>query len=155
MPNTDNPTISGWVGYLAQQVGSPDENTYLVGHSMGCQAIIRYLETINRNVGGILLVAGFVSIRSGALNTDAERNTAMPWVSTPIDWAKAKANTANSVFVISDNDPYIDISDAKVLKERLGAKVIVIPGAGHFTAADGYMELHLALNEVMKMAHGD
>ena len=32
-----------------------DENTYFVGHSIGCQAIMRYLESVDvKKIGGVL-----------------------------------------------------------------------------------------------------
>lgn len=43
MPNTANPKIDEWVSFLDQQIDNLDENTYLVGHSIGCQTILRYL----------------------------------------------------------------------------------------------------------------
>src|SRR3989344_2952524 len=59
MPNTDNPKIEEWVSSLAKMVGQPDENTFFVGHSIGCQAILRYIESINKKVGGAVFVAGW------------------------------------------------------------------------------------------------
>ena len=46
MPHPRMPTIEDWVSHLSATVGKPDENTYLIGHSMGCQAIARYLERL-------------------------------------------------------------------------------------------------------------
>ena len=46
MPNTNEPKIRSWVRYLEKRVGKPDSETYFVGHSLGCQAILRYLETL-------------------------------------------------------------------------------------------------------------
>src|SRR3989344_6946533 len=61
LPNAENPRIEKWVPKLAQVVGVADEETYFVGHSMGCQAIARYLESLPEGVkiGGAVFVAGF------------------------------------------------------------------------------------------------
>ncbi len=151
MPDTNHPRISEWVQYLARQIGKPDQDTFLVGHSMGCQAILRHLGTTDGRIGGILLIAGFVSIRKGAITDGNDIEMMDPWVKTAIDWQKARSNAGSSVLVLSDNDPYIDVSDADVFREKLGARIIIIPNAGHFTAKDGYTELHLALNGMLKM----
>src|SRR3989344_1157111 len=46
MPETEHPQIGKWVAKIAEVVGMPDENTYFVGHSIGCQTIMRYLQTL-------------------------------------------------------------------------------------------------------------
>ena len=52
MPNPDNPEINSWTSHLASIVGEADENTYFIGHSIGCQAIMRYAQSLNAPVGG-------------------------------------------------------------------------------------------------------
>ena len=47
MPNTDRPTVSEWINKITEVVGEPSLNTYLIGHSLGCIAILRYLESLN------------------------------------------------------------------------------------------------------------
>src|SRR3989338_7383135 len=61
MPNTNHPVMSEWIGHLKNVVSEPDENTYLVGHSLGVIAILRYLESLDgeKKIGGVILVAGF------------------------------------------------------------------------------------------------
>ena len=44
MPNPVAPEIGSWVKCLKDGVGEINENTFFVGHSIGCQTIIRYLE---------------------------------------------------------------------------------------------------------------
>ncbi len=46
MPNTHKPKIKEWVSFLFDLVGEPDEQTFFIGHSIGCQTIMRYLEKI-------------------------------------------------------------------------------------------------------------
>ncbi|MCL4365069.1 MAG: alpha/beta hydrolase [Candidatus Marsarchaeota archaeon] len=43
MPNAADPKMGEWVAFLANAVVNSDANTYLVGHSLGCQTILRYL----------------------------------------------------------------------------------------------------------------
>src|SRR3989338_169649 len=61
LPDAENPRIQKWVPKLAETVGVPDEETYFVGHSMGCQTIARYLESLPAEIkiGGAIFVAGF------------------------------------------------------------------------------------------------
>lgn len=52
MPDADAPIIEKWVSHLAGLVGTPDKETFFIGHSIGCQTILRYLETLDSPVGG-------------------------------------------------------------------------------------------------------
>ena len=53
MPDTANPKIDSWVSYLDKQVNQLDEHTYFVGHSIGCQTIMRYIEMKDtKKIGG-------------------------------------------------------------------------------------------------------
>src|SRR3972149_6730565 len=61
MPETDNSKLSLWFPKLQEVIGNPDENLYLIGHSIGCATILRYLENIDEaeKIGGAVFVAGF------------------------------------------------------------------------------------------------
>ena len=60
-PETDAPKLDAWLHVLKEKVGIPDGNTYLIGHSVGCITIFRYLESLapGQKIGGVVLVAGF------------------------------------------------------------------------------------------------
>ncbi len=64
MPETEAPQIDKWVPSLAQAVGEADSETYFVGHSVACQTILRYLETLPEDikVGGAVFIAGFFTL---------------------------------------------------------------------------------------------
>jgi uncharacterized protein len=153
MPNTEEPHISTWVPYLAKVVGKADENTYFVGHSIGCQAIMRYVESLkgDTKVGGAFFVAGWFSLRESSLETDVDKAIAKDWTSSPIDLKKVKSKIPVSVACFSDNDPYVKVAQSKIFEEALGSSIIVHPNRGHFTYEDGVTELHVALNEILKM----
>ena len=44
MPNTNKPKIEEWVGFLEKNIKEIDKETYFIGHSVGCQAVLRFLE---------------------------------------------------------------------------------------------------------------
>src|SRR3989338_1009725 len=64
MPNTSEPDIDEWTSYLSKVVGKLDEKTYFIGHSMGCQTIMRFLEKVNfnRKLPKIVFVAGWFKL---------------------------------------------------------------------------------------------
>jgi len=151
MPEPAEPKIETWVPYLAEIVGEPDENTILVGHSIGCQAIIRYLETLpeNAKIGGVVFVAGWFTLMN--LKTDREKEIAKLWLEMPIDFEKVKKHTKNFFAVFSDNDDVVPLNNKEMFEERLGAKAVVEHGKGHFSDSDGVTELPIVLEVLEKM----
>jgi len=146
MPDTDAPVIEKWVAHLAEVVGTPDAETYFVGHSIGNQAILRYLEAVTQPVGGAVFVAGWFSLEN--LEDEETAAIAKPWIETPIDLGKVRGVLPKSTVIISDNDPYGMFEENKRKFAELGSKIVVLPNAGHFTAEDGFTELPVALSEL-------
>jgi len=66
MPNTETPVIKEWVGFLKENANKLDEETYFIGHSVGCQAILRYLENLNLKIKikGCIFVVGALIVRA-------------------------------------------------------------------------------------------
>lgn len=153
MPDTDKPEIDAWVNALTEVIENPGEDVFLVGHSIGCQAIMRYLETREEKFGGAVFVAGWFFLQN--LEEEEEKFlTREPWLTRPIDLAKVKQNLNGKLTVIlSDNEPYGFVSENKnVFEDGLGAKVIIEHEKGHFTEEDGVVELPSALDEILNMA---
>lgn len=150
MPHPKNPTIEDWVSHLASVVGEPDENTYLVGHSIGCQTILRYVEQLQKPVGGVVCVAGF--FRLLYLATEEEKILAKPWLETPLDYNKIKSNANKIIAIFSDDDPDVDLGDKELFEKHLGAKTIVEHQKGHFSDDVGVKELPSALGAVLEIA---
>lgn len=155
MPETSCPKIETWIPFLQKLVGEVDEQTYFVGHSIGCQAILRYLQTLpeNKKVGGVVMVAGWVSMTPMSIRDEEEKRIVRPWLETPLDFAKIKNATNKITAFLSDNDPYVPPENGKIYQEKLGAKVIVEKGMGHFTGGDDKItELPNVLTEILKIA---
>ncbi len=150
MPDTNTPDMSAWISTLATLVETPDTQTYFVGHSLGVQAILRYLETIHTSIGGIVSVAGFFTLLATSLDENATR-ILKPWLTLPIDTDKVKHNSSKIVAIFSDNDAYVGLDNVDLFKNRLLAKTLVLSQRGHFSTKDGALELPEALEELVKM----
>lgn len=152
MPHPARPTIKSWVNYLDKLVGKVDEDTYFVGHSIGCQTILRYLQNINKRVGGVIFLAGWFSLTKEAMPSKEEKKIAEPWLGKPIKLDRFKKNTKNIVAIFSDNDPYVPSENKNIFRNKLNAKIIVLHKKGHFSGSDGIKKLPLVLNELLKMS---
>lgn len=132
MPDTDNPKINKWVGKLKEIVEVSEEN-YLVGHSIGGQAIMRFLEGLDDGgVAGVVFVAGWFNLLDTAYEDEGEREIARPWLETPIDYEKVRGNVDKILAIFSTNDDCVPVSDSKLFEERLGAEIVVKENEGHF-----------------------
>lgn len=155
MPDTDHPKIEPWVSTLKEQVGEPDEGTYLIGHSIGCQTIMRYLQGLpeDTRVGGVIFVAGWISLTPMATRDEKDKKIVEPWYNEPLYFDKIKQKTDNFVAIFSDDDPYVpQEKNVNTYKEKLGAKIIVESGKGHFSDDDGVTEIPIVLDEIVRMS---
>lgn len=156
LPDAENPRIEKWVPALRAAVGTPDEDTYFVGHSMGCQTIVRYLESLSEGVrvGGAVFVAGFFKRLSGLGDVLDVQETARLWLGVPVDLKKAAAHLKNgSVAIFSDNDPFVPLDNQDDFHDLLGSRIIVVPDGGHFSGAlNRCFELPVALRALLEIA---
>lgn len=151
MPNTAHPKIEEWVAELDKQVNDLGEKTYFVGHSIGCQTIMRYLERKNIDrIGGMLFVAPWLDLLPEAINDDESYNVAYPWIHTPIDFEKIKRITNKITCIFSNNDYFVSLTQQDVFK-KLNAKIVIVNDKGHISADDGVEELDEIYDELLKM----
>lgn len=154
MPNPEEPAIESWVAKLNEVIGQvPDENVILVGHSIGAQAILRYLEglKISGLFGGLVFIAPWLQV--SGLETQEEEDIAKPWVETPIDNPKVSKHIPKNKFVaiFSDNDPFVPKENWELFEHLFGAKIIIESKKGHITTDEGCVDLPSALQAVLEM----
>jgi|HubBroStandDraft_1064217.scaffolds.fasta_scaffold67580_2 uncharacterized protein len=156
MPHADHPTIPEWTSFITGLVGRPDKETVMIGHSLGAQAVLRYLETLGgtgQSVGRTILIAS--NFPTGMSPEAADERTGgdpvlRPWLSTGVDPEKVKKAAGECIVILSDNDPYIPFDEARAsFQASLGAKIVVEPGKGHFNEDDKITELPAALAAVL------
>lgn len=157
MPNPLKPKIKSWVSFLKKQIGAPDKNTILFGHSMGAQAILRYLESLNEgeNIGGVVFLAGWTHLTDKAYEIDEDVEIAKPWLKTPLSWDKIKSRSNNFIAIFSDNDPLVPLSDKEIFKDNLEAKIVIEHERKHFSGGSGIKKLPSALNAVLEVSEGN
>jgi len=125
-------------------------NTYFVGHSMGCQAILRYAQSLGKdeNIGGVVFVAGWMKLKG--LTTQEEEEVAAPWIENAIDYQMVRSKIDKSVAIFSDDDPFVSLENSKIYKENVGSKIITEKGKGHYTE-DVTKKIPVALKELLEI----
>ena len=152
MPDTMKPKIELWISKIKEVISKPDEETYFVGHSIGCQAIMRYIETLSEDikVGKVIFVAGWFNLKDETWDEDYTKDVADPWINTKIDFSKVKSHSNKFVEIISDDDPYVPLSDKDLFKEKLGAEIIILKNKGHICEESGVKELPIVLEKLLE-----
>jgi predicted alpha/beta hydrolase family esterase len=156
LPDSENPRIYNWVPALREAVGQVDEQTYFIGHSIGCQAIARFLEMLpgGKKVGGAVFVAGFFKHLKG-LEDDADvQETDKHWLTAPLDLEKVHSHLPKSIAIFSSDDPWVPLDNQDDFGDKLGSEIIIQEKAGHFSGnMDQCFELPIALESLLKLSN--
>lgn len=148
LPDAGKPRIQKWIPALAEAVGAPDQETYFVGHSMGCQAIARYVEMLDREIGGAVFVAGFFKRLTGLEDDTDVQETDRHWLEAPLDFGKVKVHLGKSIAIFSDDDPNVPLDNQDDFRDHLGSKIIIEHAKRHFSGSDGMKKLPIVLRAV-------
>ena len=141
-PEPKRPDIPAWMHAFDEAVGRPDDELVLVGHSLGCLIVLRYLSDLETDakIAGIVLVAGMVE-------TAGWRPPAL--FDPPLDFEKVKAITRKRICIYSDDDDKVLPERTKELADLIDADLVLDPGKGHFAGIHGCDELPSALQAVL------
>lgn len=132
LPNSTAPEPGPWTTAAAMAIGTPDDHTAVVGHSLGCITTLHALDRLARpwTLGALIAVSGFVGPAPALPELD-------PFTTTVPDIARIAENIRLRVVVRSDNDTFVTPSLTTELGSLLRAEEIILPGAGHFRTAEG------------------
>lgn len=154
LPEPDKPNIKNWVATLEKIVVKLDKQTFFVGHSMGCQTIVRYLESLTKNqkIGGIVFVAGFFKRLTNLEDDMVVREIANIWLTSKVDFQKAKSHFDKSIAIFSDNDPYVSLDNQDDFKNIFGSKIIIEHKMGHFSGSTDTKKLPIVLEALINIS---
>lgn len=143
-PTPENQSLGSWMKVFGGYKDLVDEDTVFVGHSLGPAFILSILEKLDRPVKACYFVSGFL----GDLGNPDFDSINKSFTTKRFDWEKIKRNCGEFYLYHSDDDPYVPLEKAKYLAQKLGVKVKVIKGAGHFNASAGYYKFEVLLNDI-------
>ncbi len=133
MPNSSNPDAKVWTQTLEAGVGTLDDDTFIVAHSLGGISTLRFLSHhSDETIGGLILVSSFENKLPTIPDLDGFIDP------KGFDAERIKSMAVNRVVFASDNDPYVDPALTQSLANSLDAPLYQIHGGGHFLSEDGY-----------------
>lgn len=127
MPNWDFPHKVDWMEALDEAIAACTEPPLLVGHSLGCLAIVHWARDQDREIRGALLAAP----------TDVERPDALPILRgfAPIPRLHLPFQT---ILAASADDPFLALARAHALAADWGARLVDLGPCGHLNLASGH-----------------
>ena len=118
-----------------------DENTIIVGHSLGAAVGMKVIEKLNHKVAGLITVAGFVEPKF--------KDHTRPFVETfkwKFDFKKIKEKTG-FIKVLSDKNDYaVPFQQGKILAKELGGQLIEVTAQNPHFCADREPAIFDSLN---------
>lgn len=142
-PTPENQTPESWFEVLKPYRKKIDENTILIGHSLGGSFLLRVLESLKLPVAASFLVATPIGIPP-IVNWSGDK----PFTGHPYDWEKIKNNCKGFVVYHSDDDPYVGLENGKQLAKNLAVDLTFIPNSGHFNKKAGFLQFPKLLNDI-------
>ncbi len=142
-PTPENQSLETWDAVFEKYQDQLDENTIMIGHSLGCPFILNVLQNIDIKIKAIYLVAGFHTLLDHPID---EINKT--FVENSFDWNKIKSNCEKIVMFSGDNDPYINLDISDELAKILNAEYEVIKNGGHLNATAGYTKFEVLLSKI-------
>lgn len=143
-PTPENQTLENWLHVFKDYEQYLDENSIVVGHSLGPAFLLPAIENLKSPIKAAFLVAGFLK----KLNKPEFIESNKTFIEKSFDWAKIKNNCRRFYVINSDNDPYVPLEKGKELAEKLGTKLIIVKNAGHFNEEAGYTKFDFLLEEI-------
>ncbi|WP_454194282.1 RBBP9/YdeN family alpha/beta hydrolase [Nocardia sp. Marseille-Q1738] len=136
LPNPHEPDEVQWADAVRAELGTLDENSIIVAHSLGCLTVLRHLCSLPEpwHVGALVLVSGFVD----QLPALPELNA---YIGDGCDVEGLSNHIGRLTVIRSDSDPLVPVGHTDRLANLLGTSAEVVPGAGHFLASDGVTSL--------------
>lgn len=136
MPHPLEPTIGDWVRTL-KEINKKPSQTILIGHSIGCQTILRFLEKEKGIFSGVILIAPWTKLKQGSLDNSEDERIAKSWEETSIDFSKIKNKSNFFEIFYSVNDNFVSVDDVLKIKRELNAGAVNLGEKGHLSDEDG------------------
>lgn len=136
MPFSNHPRLDVWLKHIVEQAEIIDEDTVLIGHSLGCVTVLRFLAEKNMKIKGAIFVSGFIDE-----NPMSENNAGLQtFFEAELDVEKLKELIPKRLVITAVDDDIVPVDASRAMARRLDADLIVLDEGKHFIDRDGYTE---------------
>lgn len=134
MPNSFFPNKKSWVQKLKEEVVDVDEETFLIGHSLGVTTILYFLQGLptDKRIGGALLVSGPFSMPLISIQNIYFRIFLASFFKEKPNLSLIKEKSRKFIVLHGIKDKIVPFSQARYISEMLGVSIISVKNGGHF-----------------------
>ncbi|MFH2020524.1 MAG: alpha/beta hydrolase [archaeon] len=136
-PDTEHPNLGSWIEKALEL--PYDENTVLVGHSLGSVLIMRLIEK------GIKLKKAFLVAN---FDDNGDLNDVKDFFKEPFVYKAIKKQRL--VMLSSDNDPYVPFVVADKLAKNLECEHLIYKGKRHLSNGTGSLKFPELLEMILR-----
>jgi leucyl-tRNA synthetase/predicted alpha/beta hydrolase family esterase len=141
MPNPNEPDLAEWLSELDKYKDKLNENSVVIGHSLGGPVAMHFVSKLSKKVGKIILVAPTsdkIDWKEYAkLHPEDPVDHQIEFHRTEISYDNVHKNVGRVIYYYSDNDFYIPKSIPEHYKKVLKADFRMLKGRNHFSVANG------------------
>ena len=143
-PTPINQSLESWLLVLSEHEDKINEDTVMIGHSLGTPFILNYLEKTQKKIKAAYFVAGYhklIDNKFYELNKD--------FVYKEFNWEKIKSSCGIFFVFASDNDEYIPLEIPKEMAEKLNASFNIVHDGGHLNSRAGFNTFPLLMESIL------
>src|SRR3989344_5336041 len=121
MPTPLDQSLESWLRVFSNCEGKINEETVLIGHSLGAAFILNYLEKTGKKIKAAILVSGFHRLL-GSQYDEINRT----FIAKEFNWEKIKSSCGRFFLFAGDNDEYISLEVSNELAKNLSAEMNIV-----------------------------
>ncbi len=147
MPSPGTPEVDAWVAEIARYAErDAHDELYLVGHSLGVPAILRFLERAPEgfHIAGAVLVSGPVEPVGNKASINA-------FLQPAFEFDAIRSKIGAVCVIHGDDDPLVPLGHAETLAKNLSAELVIVPNGGHLNRFGGWTTLPQAKEALFAM----
>lgn len=145
LPNWFKPKFNEWVAEVRKEVGTIDNDTVFVSHSIGTPVVAHVLQEAQatEKALGWVSVAALVLPRYGKLFPS--------FFEQAIDGARVRKRVRTIVEFHDPKDAWAPFVNAKVMRDTLGARIVESPRRGHYNDLDLVLKVPEVLDAILAL----
>lgn len=135
--------IDKWLEVFKSYRQYINEDTIIIGHSLGGIFTLRILEKLKYPIKAAIFVGTPIGVRP--IKYYDRDNSFSGFL---FDWKVILEKASHFIVFQSDNDPYVSLGNGKQLAKNLNVKLNFVQNAGHFNTEAGYTSFDLLIEKM-------
>lgn len=144
LPTPENQNLGNWNKTFEKYLEYIDRDTIFIAHSSGPAFVLNILESINTKISACYFTSGFLGLINRP-DFDVLNETI---TGREFDWNKIRKNCENFYMCHGSDDPYVPLSNAQAMSEKLGVNIDIIENAWHLNQEAGYTQFEYLLEKI-------